>query len=613
MSLFPEELYLAREQRFRAEVNASEQRSRAFSRARLIVFFVGGALLVAGLTQDTFRSVWLAGALAAAFAFFVLAARHQRVEDALAEQRTIAEVNRDALARVRRDWGAVPVIAVHTVPENHPFAGDLDVVGHASLMQLLGSVGTPDGIATLRSWLLAPAPSADIGARQTAISELADHLEVRQELLARALQATRGRGGANEEGLEHFFVWAEGRTWLISRPWLLWIARLLSAFAVVLLLLQVVGWIPEPLWLAPALANVVLWFLVVRRIEQTFNRAFARDSAPGREAQMFGVWERHEFNSDLLRLLRGRTQGACRAMQRLQRLMELADIRFTTLVHFPLNAVTLWDFHVLAALEHWQVACGRHARDWFQAIGEVEALSALAGLRHDNPAWAFPTFTDDPLLEAIGLGHPLLPERTRVVNDVKVGPPGTFLFVTGSNMSGKSTLLRAIGVNAVLALAGGPVCATSMRMARVRVTTSMRVQDSLECGVSYFLAALQRLKQILEDAGRPGNPLLLYLLDEILQGTNTAERQIAVRMILTELLRCPAIGAVTSHDLNLADEEPLASAAGPVHFEEHFEGDTMTFDYRLRPGVATSRNALKLMRMMGLAAARSSPGPEAGR
>lgn len=612
--LFPEELYSARERRFLEDAGAAERRSRAFSRARLAVFFVGGALLLAGLLRENGRPAWLAAAGAAVVGFFVLAARHQRVEDTLAEQQASAEVNRQALARVRRNWASIPLLDASPAPDNHPYAADLDVFGHASLMQLLGAVGTRDGLATLRNWLLAPAQAREIPLRQAGVEELASLLDMRQRLLARAVQASRGRGGVHERGLEHFFEWAEAQPWLISKPWLLWLARVLSFVAVVLALLQAVGRIAEPLWLAPALLNVVLWFLLVRRIEHTFNRAFARDSAPGREAQMFDVIERQPFSAELLVNLQRRTAGASRAMLRLQRLMELADIRFTTLVHFPLNALTLWDFHVLAALEHWQARCGPHARDWFCAVGEFEALSALAALRHDNPDWSFPAFIDGPVLEAVSLGHPLLAAPTRVDNDVTVGPPGTFLFVTGSNMSGKSTLLRAIGVNALLALAGGPVCAHSMRMPRVLVTTSMRVQDSLESGVSYFLAALQRLKEILERARQqpPGDPALLYLLDEILQGTNSAERQIAVRMIMGQLLRTRAIGAVTSHDLNLADEAPLADAAVPVHFEERFAGDTMTFDYRLRPGVATSRNALTLMKMMGLAPEPEQANPATG-
>jgi ABC-type multidrug transport system fused ATPase/permease subunit len=613
--LSPEELYSARERRFLEDAGAAERRSRAFSRARLAVFFLGGALLLAGLLRENGRPAWLAAAGAAVVSFFVLAARHQRVEDALAEQQASAEVNRQALARVGRNWASIPQLDASPAPDNHPYAADLDVFGHASLMQLLGAVGTRDGLATLRNWLLAPAPAREIPLRQAGVEELASLLDMRQRLLARAVQASRGRGGVHERGLEHFFEWAEAQPWLISKPWLLWLARVLSFVAVVLALLQAVGRMAEPLWLAPALLNVVLWFLLVRRIEHTFNRAFARDSAPGREAQMFDVIERQPFSAELLVNLQRRTAGASRAMLRLQRLMELADIRFTTLVHFPLNALTLWDFHVLAALEHWQARCGPHARDWFSAVGEFEALSALAALRHDNPDWSFPAFTDEPVLEAVSLGHPLLAAPIRVNNDIRVGPPGTFLFVTGSNMSGKSTLLRAIGVNAVLALAGGPVCARSMRMPRVSVTTSMRVQDSLESGVSYFLAALQRLKEILERARRqaPGDPALLYLLDEILQGTNSAERQIAVRMIMAQLLRTRALGAVTSHDLNLADEPPLADAAVPVHFEERFAGDTMTFDYRLRPGVATSRNALTLMKMMGLAPEPERADPATGR
>jgi DNA mismatch repair ATPase MutS len=195
-----------------------------------------------------------------------------------------------------------------------------------------------------------------------------------------------------------------------------------------------------------------------------------------------------------------------------------------------------------------------------------------------------------------------------VANDVRVGPAGRFLFITGSNMSGKSTLLRALGVNVALADAGGPVCASLLRMPRVELRTMMRVQDSLELGVSYYMASLNRLRQVIAPAAVEGAdpPVLLYLLDEILQGTNTAERQIAVRTILRHLLARPAIGALTSHDLSLAEADDIGAAADAVHFTEAVDGTAdaarLSFDYRLRPGVATSRNALKLMRLVGLAA-----------
>jgi DNA mismatch repair ATPase MutS len=223
-------------------------------------------------------------------------------------------------------------------------------------------------------------------------------------------------------------------------------------------------------------------------------------------------------------------------------------------------------------------------------------------------------------LTASGIGHPLLHDDVRVVNDVEVGPPRTFLLVTGSNMSGKSTLLRSLGVNIVLAGAGAPVCATELRLPPVRLWTSVRVQDSLERGISFFMAELQRLKQIVDaarDSGPDDPPLALgatsphrgesprvfYLLDEILQGTNTAERQIAARRIIRFLVDQGAIGAVSTHDLTLAEGPELTPAARPIHFADTVsrdgEGPPMTFDYKIRPGLATTTNALRLMELIG--------------
>jgi DNA mismatch repair ATPase MutS len=205
------------------------------------------------------------------------------------------------------------------------------------------------------------------------------------------------------------------------------------------------------------------------------------------------------------------------------------------------------------------------------------------------------------------MGHPLLPGGVRVINDVTVGPPGTLLLVTGSNMSGKSTLLRALGVNIVLAGAGGPVCAPALRLPPVTLWTSMRVQDSLEQGVSYFMAELQRLKAVVDAARQAhtvGGPRLFYLLDEMLQGTNTMERQVAARRILLYLVGQGAIGAVSTHDLTLAESPEMAAVAHQIHFTERIvpgpDGPTMTFDYKIRPGLATSTNALKLMEIVGL-------------
>jgi DNA mismatch repair ATPase MutS len=297
------------------------------------------------------------------------------------------------------------------------------------------------------------------------------------------------------------------------------------------------------------------------------------------------------------------------APSRVKRLAQLggwSELRIgAALLHLPIQCLTMWDFHIFFALDRWRRRSGRHVRGWVAALGSVDALAVLARVRADNPDWARPAIDSSAeALHAEGLGHPLLPADHRVSNDVAVGPRGRVLLITGSNMSGKSTLLRAVGLNAVLAQAGSPVCAASLAMPPCDVQTSIRVQDSLELGLSYFMAALARLKQIVDAAERGPGPgrTLLYLLDEVLQGTNSVERGLAVRAVVRHLLEAGAIGAMTTHDLALAGEEPLASAAALAHFTEQVHPDgTMTFDYRLRPGLATSTNALRLMQLIGIA------------
>ncbi len=293
-------------------------------------------------------------------------------------------------------------------------------------------------------------------------------------------------------------------------------------------------------------------------------------------------------------------------MRHLNRILGFGELRRgAAILHFPIQALTLWDFYVIFALERWRKICGTRVRAWLQALGELDALTVLATARRDNPEWAVPEIHTVSQLSAEAIGHPLIPDGRRVSNDVVVGPTGTLMLVTGSNMSGKSTLLRAIGLNIVLAQAGACVCARKMALPESDLQTSIRVQDSLEHGMSYFMAALARLKGVVDAAEheRPADRrrVLVYLLDEILQGTNSAERSIAVRAVARHLLDARAIGAMTTHDLGLAAEEPLKTAAQCWHFSETLdERGAMHFDYKLKPGLATSRNALRLMQMIGI-------------
>jgi DNA mismatch repair ATPase MutS len=252
------------------------------------------------------------------------------------------------------------------------------------------------------------------------------------------------------------------------------------------------------------------------------------------------------------------------------------------------------------ALENWQRRSGSTARAWLLGLGEIEALSSFATLAYEEPDFTFPEVSDGPgVYVAEQLGHPLLDAAQRVANDVALPEPGTALLVTGSNMSGKSTLLRTVGTNAVLALAGAPVRAHHLKLSPLVVGTSMRIQDSLQEGTSRFYAEIQRLRQLVDLAQGPVP--LLFLLDEILHGTNSHDRRIGAEAIVRGLLARDAIGLVTTHDLTLTQiADNLAPRAMNVHFEDHLENGTMSFDYRMRPGVVEKSNALALMRSVGL-------------
>jgi DNA mismatch repair ATPase MutS len=268
----------------------------------------------------------------------------------------------------------------------------------------------------------------------------------------------------------------------------------------------------------------------------------------------------------------------------------------------------LWPFPVLMGFEFWQKRAGCHVRKWFETMGIMESISSLATLKYENPEWIFPVVKKHhEKVEADDMGHPLLHPDSCIENSFVIGPEDTFQMVTGSNMSGKSTLLRSIGLNIILAQAGAPVYAKKMTLPEISLGTSFRIQDSLESGVSFFMAELKRLKEIVdqtEDLKQKEQRKTLYLLDEILQGTNSVERQIAVRHIINRLINLKSIGIISTHDLSLAEAEELKEKCDLLHFTEHYEktrtGEIMQFDYKLKPGLAPTVNALKLLEIIGL-------------
>jgi len=602
----PEARYAERQQRYTQLRDEQRRRSAVLARLRLASFLPAMAALVWWLGFDgAVLAFTLTVVLLLVFGSLVV--QHARVEERVERFEALRVVNARNAARLARDWDALPAAPVPPgiSLEGHPYALDLDVFGRASLFQWIGPGATEYGHRALAGWLLAPAAAPEILSRQTALAELAPLDTWREELASFGVIASAHR----TDSITAFRRWAESPgPALRGLPLIKAAVYAIVASIWILGALDFSGVMPNSVWGIPLLAGIALSFATAHSVTRVFDEAGTGERTLAQYASIFEHIDSQRFTSPGLATLQQRMSADGRpaplAMRSLNRILSFADLRRgAALLHFPIQALTLWDFHCLFALESWRRSTGIRVQGWFEAAAELDALSCLATLRHDYAGWCEPEVTTrgERVYRAAGLGHPLLPATRRVTNDVQLGPPGTVLLVTGSNMSGKSTLLRAIGANAVLAQCGAPACAVSLQLPPCDLQTSIRIQDSLEHGVSYFMAALARLKGVVDAAQRePGDRALIYLLDEILQGTNSAERGIAVQAVARHLLDAGAIGVMTTHDLNLASEEPLQSAARLVHFTEIVEHGTMRFDYKLREGLATSRNALRLMELIGI-------------
>lgn len=583
---------------------------------RLATFVVGAVLLLLRTDLPVAPVVPTVTGSLVLVVFVVLVVRHRRLRRRLRRERAALTLAQVGLLRLARDWSALhsaleefgyddPLFEPDSAAdETHPYLADLDLFGPASIRGLLGLTPSATGGETLRAWLTAPAPGNEVRRRQAAVRLLADDPDGRDALAIEGLLIDRVRTSA----------WRSFKVWLDSPPvfpdrvpaWSRPLAWALPAVTLVLFVAWSLDAVPAGAWLATLTVQAVLALRWAGPLGEYFEAAGSRSPGLRRHHPLFAAWEEYTPQGSALDDFRAPIvpSGGMRASEAIRSLERWLDAASShgSLMHHLYSVALLWDVHLANGLERWRTRVGSAVPAWFDALGELEALSALATLAHDQPEWAFPDLREGaPGFEAEGLGHPLIPDATRRTSDVTLDPPGRFLLVTGSNMSGKSTLLRSIGLAAVLGQAGSVVCARRLEMTPLRTFTSMRIHDSLTAGISLFMAELLRLKALVDAAD--GSPALLYLVDEVLQGTNSEERRVAARRIITHLLDADAIGAVTTHDLALHEDPRLDEASRKVHFRETVEdeGDqVLTFDYKLRPGLATSRNALKLLRIVGL-------------
>lgn len=554
--------------------------------------FLGGIILAAVLIR---MHGPLSLLLIPLLLFIVLIVVHDRVLRRLEKLTRVTEFYARGLARLEDAWAGTGEAGDRYFDAAHPYARDLDLFGKGSLFELLCTARTRAGEANLAQWLLAAASPEEVRARQAAVLEMQPRVAMREQLFTAGEDV---RAGVHPDELA---AWGRGAPQMQSR-WLPWVLVLLAALWVA----SLIFWAVTRDWDLALLMSLIN-YAVSYRLQRKANPSAggAEKAAPGLQvlAEVLEIMERERFTAERLKALQTQLDTgeipASRAVSRLERIHDWLEDRRNKFVQI-FDIFVFYTPQFAMAAERWRARFGLAIGGWLEATGDFEALAALAGYAFEHPADVLPEVCDEsPCFEAEALAHPLLPAGQAVGNDLKLGHSPQMIVISGPNMAGKSTFLRGVGLNAVLAQCGAPVRAKRLRMSPLMVGASICVLDSLQGGVSRFYAEIQRLK-VLSDVAAGPTPLL-FLLDELLSGTNSHDRLEGTQLIVRELVKRGAIGLVTTHDLALtAIPETMNGAAANGHFEDTIEDGQLKFDYRLRPGIVQTSNALKLMEAVGL-------------
>jgi hypothetical protein len=592
----PAEVYACRLRELNLEQTAERRRDRLLGYAKLgvaAIALIAALLFLHFLKHLEFLLVFVAG-------FMILAVLHEKLLGRLRFRgRAIAFYER-GLARLEDRWAGSGESGERFLDPLHPYARDLDLFGAGSLFELLCTARTRSGEETLAAWLLAAAQVDEVLSRQDAVRDLEGRVAFREQLFCLGETV---RQGVHSEPLakwgERPPVFSDRTTRVVTRVLaLLWLLSL-GAWAV---------WGLGDLAGAMTLLNAAWAHRLHKRLEPAADALETVADNLKLLSGVLGLLEREPFRAARLNALKAALHhdgmAPSAAIRKLARLVEYIRARHSLFLR-PLDMVTFWSAQLVFAAESWQQEFGPAIRGWLKAVGELEALTALAGYAYEHPADVFPEFAvpheagNAAVFDAEGMAHPLLPSSMAVRNDLKLGDGLQLIILSGPNMAGKSTFIRSVGVNAVLAQCGAPVRAVRLRLSPLTVAASICVLDSLSGGVSRFYAEIHRVKLITDLTAGPLP--VLFLLDELLSGTNSHDRLAGSEFIVRSLVDRNAIGIVSTHDLALTHiPDAMGVRAANCHFEDRFEASQLVFDYKLKPGVVKTSNALELMRAIGL-------------
>ena len=588
----PHEEYDRRLDALREAEASHKQRDNIMVVAKLAA---GVLIIVIGIWLARYHPAYLLAVFIPIAAIAILFVLHERTLRALRRCIRLKRFYEQGMARLEGRWAGTGQQGDRFLDPSHPYARDLDLFGKGGLFELLSIARTRAGEEMLAGWLLSPASHEEAVSRQAAVRELAPRLDFREQL---ALAGEDIQVGLRPEAL---LAWSETTSRLDPK-----LARIIAPVLAALWIFSLIGW---QLWgwstfaILMSLLNLGLSYKFRIRVN---NAAAAIENATkdlDLLAAILRLIEHESFVAEKLArlhtLLRPPGVAASQAILNLNKRVSWVLSHDNWFVKI-LDPFVFWTPQCVSAVEAWRVRYGSSVRDWLATAGELEALTSLAGYAYEHPADIFPEFVEHgPCFNAEGFAHPLLPRGHAVANDLKLDGKLQLLVISGPNMAGKSTFIRSVGVNVVLAQAGAPVCARSMALSSLAVTASICILDSLQGGLSRFYAEILRLKQI-DELSRGPMPVL-FLLDELLSGTNSHDRRVGTESMVRSLVSRGAIGLVTTHDLALAEiAEKMGGSAANFHFEDRFENGELHFDYRLIPGVVQTTNALELMRSIGI-------------
>jgi MutS-like protein len=586
----PTEQYSARLREREAQLASFDRVHARIGSARLAV---GASFLITAWLCFGHYAISPSWLFVPATGFIVLVLYHQRVGGLRTRAQRAVELYRAGLRRLEDHWhGSGPAGEQFDV-QHHIYAADLDLFGRGGLYELLCAARTQMGENTLAQWLLAPADVATIRDRHASVGDLRNRLDLREEL---AIHGEPARITLHPESL---LAWTEAPNRL-DHLWIRWSAPLLAGLAVATAVAWAVADVRFPLFAVLAAEIAVAYFL-----KEPVHHAIAAVESAYEDlrglSRLLNRLEAEQFDAAPLRALvlklSSHTQSASATFSRLATIVNFVESRRNPLLA-PLLLLLMYPLQTALAAERWRKAHGPLIGSWLSVLGEIEALISLARYAYEHSEQPFPELIEGPAtFKATDLGHPLIFAAARVCNDVDISGRIRALLVSGSNMSGKSTLLRTVGINTVLAMAGAPVCARRLQLTPLRIGASIRINDSLHEGSSRFYAEITRLRRLFEPATLP----LLFLLDELLQGTNSADRLIGARGVIRALIERGAIGLISTHDLALTDVAGLAPGAlENVHFRDELIDGKLTFDFKLHSGVVSHSNGIELMRSIGL-------------